>query len=72
MAVGQIPAAAIDRFTQGWADDDALLFRLVIRKLDSAYLEDTKPSKDGKQAPQQTVSSQPFSKKIFRSSLGLD
>lgn len=37
MAEGPIPAAAIDRHTRGWPDDEAETFRVCIRMMDQAY-----------------------------------
>lgn len=43
MAAGPIPAGSIDRHVAGWPDDDAALFRKVIRAMDAVYLQSQKP-----------------------------
>lgn len=46
MAVGPIPASAIRAYTAGWPEDEAERFRLVIRRLDAAYLGRSDPDVD--------------------------
>lgn len=38
MCLGQIPAASIDRRTADMTDEDATMFRAVIRAMDKIYL----------------------------------
>lgn len=40
---GPIPAASIIRHVEGWPDDEADMFRFVIRQLDQAYLGHLRP-----------------------------
>lgn len=44
--VGPIPATTIDRHTAGWPEDEAELFRHVIRAMDRAYLAAMRPDRD--------------------------
>lgn len=46
MAVGPIPRSAIDRWTEGWPQDDAEAFLICIRALDAVYLEKPKDEPD--------------------------
>jgi hypothetical protein len=43
---GRIPAASIARHVEGWPDDEAGMFRFVIRELDQAYLAHLRPDGD--------------------------
>ena len=44
--VGPIPSATLDRYTAAWPQDEADMFRYVIRKLDGAYLRSLQPDGD--------------------------
>ena len=43
---GPIPAASICRHTDGWPDEEADMFRRVIRALDTAWLKSQLPDAD--------------------------
>lgn len=43
---GPIPAASLDRHTAGWPEDDAEVFRFVVREMDRAYLNSLRPDGD--------------------------
>lgn len=51
MAAGPLPAASIDRHTNGWDDDDADMFRACMRAMDLAFMDRTKKPPSG---PEQT------------------
>lgn len=37
MAIGEIPAASIDRHTAGWLDEDREMFRICMRRMDAVF-----------------------------------
>lgn len=43
---GPIPAATLDRYTAGWPDHEAEVFRYVMRAMDRAYLNSMSPDGD--------------------------
>ena len=43
---GPIPASSLDRHTANWSEDEAEVFRFVIRELDRAYLNSLQPDGD--------------------------
>ena len=43
---GPIPKGAIDRHVRGWLDDEADIFRHVIRAMDSAFMKSQQPGGD--------------------------
>lgn len=54
MGIGPIPKGAIDRHIQGWAGDDADLFRFVIREMDRAFIQSRQPGGDTPQSDNPT------------------
>lgn len=54
MQAGPIPAASIDRHTAGWPEDEAELFRHVIRAMDRAYLDSQRPDRDAPESDNPT------------------
>ncbi len=43
---GPIPSSSIDRLVAGWPEDEADIFRHVIRAMDRAYLNSLSPETD--------------------------
>lgn len=57
MTIGPIPAASIERHTADWPDDDAEMFRVCMRRMDSVYLN-YKPGKTPVLPPKDNLSPQ--------------
>jgi len=63
MSVGPIPAASIDRHIAGWSDDDAGMFRAVIRAMDRVYLQHSRSDPDAPESDNPT-------RDAFRATMG--
>lgn len=61
---GPIPAASIDRHTNGWPEFEAAMFRRVIRAMDTVWLERQAPDADAELPPSDNPARDAFRAKM--------
>lgn len=65
MAAGPIPDTSLRRYTDGWPDDDADAFKVCMRAMDAAFLE-----QPGEQPDPELAGSTNPARDAFRSTFG--